>query len=154
MSYYLPTVLIESVKLDDSMARLIAACASVAYLFASLIAAPLVEKLGRRVMMMVSTVIQLFCFLLVTVLLSFAEQPGYAHTVEVSKASVVWFVIYYMGFGLGMLGVSSADLWNWLRNTNQHFIDSVVVPYRNQLVSIRDTVSPFTVSPTRCFICG
>ncbi|KAK6957984.1 hypothetical protein Daesc_000776 [Daldinia eschscholtzii] len=105
MSYYLPTVLIESVKLDESMARLIAACASVAYLFSSLIAAPLVEKLGRRIMMMVSTAIQLVCFLLVTVLLHFAEKPGYLHQIEVSKASVVWFFIYYMGFGLGMLGI-------------------------------------------------
>ncbi|KAI0160934.1 general substrate transporter [Hypoxylon sp. FL1284] len=105
MSYYLPTVLIESVKLDNSMARLIAACASVAYLFASLIAAPLVEKCGRRIMMMVSTGIQLFCFLLVTILLYYSEKPDYPHQVEVSKASVVWFIIYYMGFGLGMLGI-------------------------------------------------
>ncbi|KAI0838875.1 general substrate transporter [Hypoxylon sp. FL0890] len=105
MSYYLPTVLIESVKLDDSMARLIAACASVAYLFASLVAAPLVEKFGRRIMMIVSTVIQLLCFLLVTVLLRFAEKPDYLHQVEAAKASVVWFIIYYMGFGLGMLGI-------------------------------------------------
>ncbi|KAI1136931.1 general substrate transporter [Hypoxylon sp. FL0543] len=105
MSYYLPTVLIESVKLDDSMARLIAACASVAYLFASLAAAPLVEKLGRRIMMMVSTAIQLLCFLLVTVLLHFSEKPDYPYQVETAKASVVWFFIYYMGFGLGMLGI-------------------------------------------------
>ncbi|OTB05522.1 hypothetical protein M426DRAFT_72827 [Hypoxylon sp. CI-4A] len=105
MSYYLPTVLIESVKLDDSMARLIAACASVAYLFSALSAAPLVEKLGRRKMMMASTAIQLVCFLMVTVLLNFAEKPGYPHQVEAAKASVVWFFIYYMGFGLGMLGI-------------------------------------------------
>ncbi|KAF3067099.1 Sugar transporter STL1 [Daldinia childiae] len=94
-----------NVKLDESMARLIAACASVAYLFASLVAAPLVERVGRRIMMMVSTAIQLVCFLLVTVLLHFAEKPGYLHQIEVSKASVVWFFIYYMGFGLGMLGI-------------------------------------------------
>lgn len=105
MSYYLPTVLIQSVKLDESMARLIAACASVAYLVASLIAAPLVEKVGRRIMMMVSTAIQLLCFLLVTILLYFAEKPDYLHKIEVAKSSVVWFVIYYMGFGLGMLGI-------------------------------------------------
>ncbi|KAL7628046.1 hypothetical protein AAE478_002242 [Parahypoxylon ruwenzoriense] len=105
MSYYLPTVLMESVKLDDSMSRLIAACASVAYLIASLAAAPLVEKLGRRIMMMVSTIIQLLCFLLLTVLLYYTEQPDYAHQIEVAEASVVWFFVYYIGFGLGMLGI-------------------------------------------------
>ncbi|KAH9904152.1 putative MFS sugar transporter [Xylariomycetidae sp. FL2044] len=105
MSYYLPTLLIQSVKLEESMARLIAACASVAYLFASLAAAPMVERFGRRVMMIVSTGIQFFCFLLMTVLLYYTEKPGYPYQVKVAEASVVWFFIYYMGFGLGMLGI-------------------------------------------------
>lgn len=105
MSYYLPTLLINSVGLEDSMARLIAACASVAYLFASGIAAPMVERFGRRIMMIVSTAIQFFCFLMMTILLYYNEKPGYPHSQEVAKASVVFFFIYYMGFGLGMLGI-------------------------------------------------
>ncbi|KAI0406778.1 sugar transporter [Xylaria palmicola] len=105
MSYYLPTLLIESVRLEDKMARLIAALASVSYLFASIIAAPMVERFGRRVMMMVSTLIQLVCFILITVLLYYVEKPGYASQNEVAKASVVWFFVYYIGFGLGMLGI-------------------------------------------------
>ncbi|KAI0867448.1 hexose carrier protein [Hypoxylon argillaceum] len=105
MSYYLPTLLIESVGLEDKMARLIAALASVSYLFASLIAAPMVERFGRRVMMLVSTLIQLICFILIAVLLYFTEKPRYLFQTEVAKATVVWFFIYYIGFGLGMLGV-------------------------------------------------
>ncbi|KAI5921589.1 general substrate transporter [Camillea tinctor] len=101
----LPTVLIGSVNLDECMARLISACASVAYVFASLGAAPLVERYGRRVMMMVSIGIQFFCFLILTVLLYYTEKPGYAFQVEVAKASIAWFFIYYMGFALGMLGI-------------------------------------------------
>lgn len=95
----------ESVKLEDRMARLIAACASVAYLFASGIAAPLVERYGRRTMMIVSTAIQGLCFLLMTILLYFTEKEGYAYQIEVAKGSVVFFFLYYMGFGLGMLGI-------------------------------------------------
>lgn len=105
ISYYLPTLLIESVGLEDQMARLISALASVSYLFASLIAAPMVERYGRRTMMLVSTLIQLICFILVTVLLAFTEKPGYPSQTEVAKATVVWFFIYYIGFGLGMLGI-------------------------------------------------
>ncbi|KAI0893823.1 general substrate transporter [Annulohypoxylon nitens] len=105
MSYYLPTVLIESVKLDSSMARLISACASVIYLISSLIAAPLVEKFGRRKMMMVSTIVQFGCFLLVTILLRFSELPGYSGHVEVAEASVAFFILFYVAFGLGMLGI-------------------------------------------------
>ncbi|KAI0427744.1 hexose carrier protein [Xylaria sp. FL1042] len=104
-SYYLPTLLIKSVGLEDRLARLIAAVASVAYLFSSLIAAPLVEKFGRRIMMLVSTLIELICFILVTVLLYYSEKPGYIFQTEVAKASVVWFFVYYIGFGLGMLGI-------------------------------------------------
>jgi MFS family permease len=101
----LPTLLIESVHLEEKMARLIAALASVSYLFASLIAAPMVERFGRRVMMLVSTLIQLICFILITVLIYFTEKPGYSFQTEVAKATVVWFFIYYIGFGLGMLGI-------------------------------------------------
>lgn len=105
MSYYLPTLLQESVGLDDRMARLITACASVAYLAASLVAAPMVERFGRRKMMLASTAVQFFCFLLMTVLLYYTEKEDYAYQIEVAKASVVWFFIYLMGFGLGMLGI-------------------------------------------------
>lgn len=51
-SYYLPTVLVESVKLENSLARLLAACNSVSYLLFSLIGIPNVERWGRRKMMM------------------------------------------------------------------------------------------------------
>ncbi|KAI0202397.1 general substrate transporter [Astrocystis sublimbata] len=105
MSYFLPTLLIESVKLEEQMARLIAALASAAYFVSSLVAAPLVEKFGRRTMMMVSTLFQLVCFVLITALLRYTEKPGYPYQIEVAKATVVWFFVYYIGFGLGMLGV-------------------------------------------------
>ncbi|KAI0391645.1 sugar transporter [Xylariaceae sp. FL0594] len=105
MSYYLPTLLKESVHLDDKTARLIAALASVSYLFASLIAAPLVERFGRRAMMLTSTLVQLICFMLLTILLYYTSKPGYAFQTEAAKASVAWFFLYYVGFGLGMLGI-------------------------------------------------
>ncbi|KAI0145124.1 hexose carrier protein [Xylariaceae sp. FL1272] len=105
ISYYLPTLLIESVGLTEKMARLIAALASVAYVIASLIAAPLVERFGRRIMMMASTFTQLICFTLLTVLLYYTEKPGYPFQEEVAKATVVWFFIYYIGFAFGMLGI-------------------------------------------------
>ncbi|KAF2181583.1 general substrate transporter [Zopfia rhizophila CBS 207.26] len=105
MSYYMPTILIASVGLDDSMARLIAALSAVSYLIASGIATPLVERFGRRIMMMISTAIQFFCFLLLTILLFYVNDPSYPQSKTVGKACVVWFFIYYIGFALGMLGI-------------------------------------------------
>lgn len=134
-SYYLPTLLIESVRLSDSTARLIAASSSVLYLVASGVAAPLVERYGRRTMMMVSTGIQLLCFLLLTILLALAARPGDGQgRTKVAAAAVVFFFIYYAGFGLGMLGIpwlypteinslpmrtkgaAAAAMANWLTN--------------------------------------
>ncbi|KAK7980906.1 hypothetical protein PG989_013363 [Apiospora arundinis] len=102
--YYPPTLFIESVGTIDNMARLIAALSSVSYVAASGIAAPLVEWYGRRSMMIVSTAIQFLCFLMMAILLyySFVGKPGQQ---KVAKASVVFFFLYYMGFGLGMLGI-------------------------------------------------
>lgn len=47
-SYYLPTVLIQSVGLDNKTARLLAAVNSVSYLLFSMIGIPNVERWGRR----------------------------------------------------------------------------------------------------------
>jgi len=105
MSYYLPTLLISSVGLPDKMARLIAAVSAIVYLIASAIAAPLVERCGRRMMMMVSTAIQFFAFLMMTILLYYAQKPGFAGQHKAAQATVVWFFVYYIGFGLGMLGI-------------------------------------------------
>jgi MFS family permease len=87
------------------MARLITAISSVAYLMASAIAVPLVERFGRRKMIIVSTAIQFFCFILMKILLHFANDTSRPNHHVFGKASVVWFFIYYIGFGLDMLGI-------------------------------------------------
>ncbi|KEF59429.1 uncharacterized protein A1O9_04273 [Exophiala aquamarina CBS 119918] len=104
-SYYLPTVLIKSVGLDEKMARLLAACNSVSYLLFSLIGIPNVEKWGRRNMMIFAASGQSFCYLMITILIRYNEMPGYAHAKEVASASVAFFFLYYIHFGIGMQGV-------------------------------------------------
>ncbi|KIW32571.1 uncharacterized protein PV07_04101 [Cladophialophora immunda] len=104
-SYYLPTVLIKSVGLGETMARLLAACNSVSYLLFSLIGIPNVERWGRRNMMIFAAAGQSFCYLIITVLIRYNEKPGYAHAHEVASASVAFFFLYYVFFGIGMQGV-------------------------------------------------
>ncbi|KAL2352977.1 general substrate transporter [Cryomyces antarcticus] len=104
-SYYLPTVLIESVGLSNSMARLLAACNSVSYLLFSLIGIPNVERWGRRKMMMYAAAGQCFCYLVITVCIRYTELPGYAHKDEIAKASIAFFFLYYVFFGIGWQGV-------------------------------------------------
>ncbi|KAJ5572450.1 hypothetical protein N7450_009434 [Penicillium hetheringtonii] len=55
MSYYLPTVLKSSVGFTDEMARLLTACNAISYFFFSGLAVLLVERMGRRGLMLLST---------------------------------------------------------------------------------------------------
>lgn len=100
-SYYLPTVLIESVGFDNKMARLIAAVNSVSYLLFSTIGIPNVERWGRRKMLMYAAAGQCFCYLIITILIRYTKLEGYPHAAEVGKASVAFFFLYYVFFGIG-----------------------------------------------------
>jgi MFS family permease len=87
------------------MARLLAACNSVSYLLFSLIGIPNVERWGRRKMLMFAAAGQCFCYTLITALLRYSEKPGYGAQTEVASASVAFFFLYYVFFGIGMQGV-------------------------------------------------
>lgn len=103
MSYYLPTVLMNSVGLSDSLARLLTACNSVSYFVFTCLSVPLVEKCGRRGLMLMSTFGQFLSFLTITILLRFASsQPTGSN---VASASIAFFFLFYISFGMGMLGV-------------------------------------------------
>lgn len=106
MSYYLPTVLINSVGLSDSLARLLTAVNSVTYLICTCCAVGLIERLGRRGLMLLSTAGQFFAFLIITILLSFAEtRAGTSDEERFGSASIVFFFLFYIFFGLGMLEI-------------------------------------------------
>ncbi|KAF9768103.1 hypothetical protein IL306_014657 [Fusarium sp. DS 682] len=101
-SYYMPTVLIKSVGLSESMARLLSACNAVSYLIFSSMAIFLVERWGRRGLMLLSTAGQLLSFLVITILLRYAVGDKKE---VLGSASVAFFFFYFISFGVGMLGV-------------------------------------------------
>jgi hypothetical protein len=96
------------------MARLLAAVNSVSYLLFSTIGIPNVERWGRRKMLMYAAAGQCFCYLIITVMIRYNEMPGYAHQTEVAKASVAFFFLYYVFFGIGFQGVP------WLYPAGKH----------------------------------
>ncbi|PWY66506.1 general substrate transporter [Aspergillus sclerotioniger CBS 115572] len=103
ISYYLPTVLMESVGLSNKMSRLLTACNAVSYFVFTSGAVLLVERWGRRGLMMISTIGQFFSFLLITIMLRFSgTQPNGE---KFASASIVFFFLFYIAFGMGMLGV-------------------------------------------------
>ncbi|KAF2024133.1 general substrate transporter [Setomelanomma holmii] len=106
-SYYLPTVLISSVGLGNSLARLLAACNSVSYLLFSLIGIPNVERWGRRKMMMYAAAGQFFCYCIITICIRYNEDTslGLATQRQWAKGSIAFFFLYYVFFGIGWQGV-------------------------------------------------
>lgn len=106
MSYYLPTVLINAVGLSDSMARLLTAVNSISYLICTCCAVGLIERLGRRRLMLLSTAGQFCAFLIITILLRFAETNFVSDEKhKYGSASIVFFFLFYIFFGLGMLEI-------------------------------------------------
>lgn len=103
MSYYLPTVLITAVGLTNERARLLTAVNSVVYVIFSGVAIPLVESWGRRGLMILSTAGQGLSFLIITVLLRYGSPPDGDR--KMAEASIAFFFLFFISFGLGMLGV-------------------------------------------------
>ncbi len=55
--------------------------------------------------MMYAAAGQAFCYLIITVLLRYNELQGYAASKQVASASVAFFFLYYVFFGIGWQGV-------------------------------------------------
>lgn len=89
------------------MARLLAACNSVSYLLFSLFGIPFVEKGGRRKMLMFAAAGQFFCYFMITTLLGLSADGGYSieSANKLATASVAFFFLYYVFFGIGFQGV-------------------------------------------------
>lgn len=104
MSYYLPTVLITSVGLTNSTARLLTACNATSYFIFSCIAVTMIERFGRRGLMLLSGSGQFVFFLVITILLRFAETDTDTDKAY-GSASVAFFFLYHVALGVGMLGV-------------------------------------------------
>lgn len=104
-SYYLPTLLTSSVGLSNSMARLITSLNTISYLIASLFGISLIERWGRRKMMIVGAAGQAFSHIMITICIRIKEWPGQTHPAEAAKASIAFFFLYYVFFAIGWQGI-------------------------------------------------
>ncbi|KAF9447054.1 general substrate transporter [Macrolepiota fuliginosa MF-IS2] len=102
-SYYLPLVLQNSVGLSNNLSRLLAACNSVSYLFFSFFGLLLIETAGRRKLMMWGAAGQCVCYILITGLLSKANDP--VSGPSFGAGATAFFFLYYVFFGICWQGV-------------------------------------------------
>lgn len=96
-------MLIEYVGLSNQLARLLTGVNATTYLIVSCAFVPFVERWGRRSLMLLSTAGQGLCFLVVTILLRYADDTNTGR--KIATASIPFFFLYYISFGAGMLGV-------------------------------------------------
>ncbi|KAJ7140041.1 general substrate transporter [Mycena crocata] len=102
-SYYLPLVLQNSVGLSNNLSRLLAACNSVSYLVFSFAGIVLIERAGRRKLMMWGAAGQCVCYMFISGFLSQADDPVYG--ARYGAGATVFFFTYYLFFGICWQGV-------------------------------------------------
>ncbi|GLB42694.1 putative major facilitator superfamily, sugar transporter (TC 2.A.1.1) family protein [Lyophyllum shimeji] len=102
-SYYLPLVLQNSVGLSNNLARLLAACNSVSYLIFSFAGLILIERAGRRKLMMWGAAGQFVCYAFISGLLSHADDSQ--RGAKYGAGATAFFFLYYVFFGICWQGV-------------------------------------------------
>ncbi|KAJ6510739.1 general substrate transporter [Mycena sanguinolenta] len=102
-SYYLPLVLQNSVGLSNRLARLLAAWNSVSYLLFSFAGIVLIERAGRRKLLMWGAAGQCMCYVFISAFLARADDP--VHGTWYGAGATVFFFTYYLFFGICWQGV-------------------------------------------------
>ena len=106
--YYLPYVFTESVGLDGSTARLLAAVNATTYFFSTFIGLCFVDRWGRRSLMMYGALGQCCCWLAITLLLHAASEVEVLsiRQRQLGSAAVLFFFLFNFFFGASWQGVS------------------------------------------------
>ncbi|KAI8246277.1 Sugar transporter STL1 [Colletotrichum sp. SAR 10_99] len=130
--YYIPSVLVQNVGMTAHMAQIIGGCVQMMFMFGSILPALTLDRMGRRKTMIWSSAGLGVCMLMISILLS---RVGFSNGHACASASVAFFFLYNLIFGMGMncvpwvvvpeilplhartrgtaVGISSNWLWNF-----------------------------------------
>lgn len=99
ITYYIATIFEKDLGLTPFLSRLLAACNGTEYFLASFIAIPLIERTGRRKLMIGGAIGQTICMV---VLAGTNAYPGYATGV----VAVLMLFLFNTFFAIGWLGMT------------------------------------------------
>ncbi|KAF4126858.1 Sugar transporter [Geosmithia morbida] len=102
-SYYMTYVFINALGLDEFLARILAAAGSMDYLFFSFMAYFVIERYGRRVVMMTSATGCAICWIVIAISLGLSEH-GLADKYRMGIVAVSFFFLFFACFAMGCLG--------------------------------------------------
>ncbi|KZL69166.1 sugar transporter [Colletotrichum tofieldiae] len=97
--YYIPSVLVQNVGMTAHMAQIIGGCVQMMFMFGSILPALALDRMGRRKTMMWGSAGLGVCMLMISILLS---RVGLANGQACASASVAFFFLYNLVFGMGM----------------------------------------------------
>lgn len=101
IAYYLPIVLTRSVGLNNRLALILSACDSMSLMFWGAVAALLIDRVGRKRLLLMGVTASSICFALVAVGLRYGG-PG---NKGMSILAVVFIFMYYVFYGMSLLSI-------------------------------------------------
>ena len=102
-SYYMSYIFINALGISTLLARILAACGSVDYLIFACLAYFVIERYGRRKVMMCSAAACSICWICIAVALGLSEKGGNQYVL--GSVAVAFFFVFFASFGMGVLGV-------------------------------------------------
>ncbi|PGH20429.1 hypothetical protein AJ80_03575 [Polytolypa hystricis UAMH7299] len=103
-SYYMSYVFINALGISELLARILAAAGSVDYLLFSCLAYFVIERYGRRKVMMCSSAACSLCWIVISIVLSISDT-GRGDEYKLGIVAVSFFFVFFASFGMGVLGV-------------------------------------------------
>ncbi|EXJ58730.1 hypothetical protein A1O7_06159 [Cladophialophora yegresii CBS 114405] len=103
-SYFQTYIFIHAINLSELLARILAAAGSVDYLIFSFLAWFVIERYGRRRVMMTSAAACCTCWTIISIALGLSET-GKGDTYALGALATTFFFVFFASFGMGVLGV-------------------------------------------------
>lgn len=100
MSY----VFINALNISELLSRILAAAGSVDYLIFSCLAYFVIERYGRRKVMMSSAAACSLCWVVIAIVLAISDT-GRGDEYKLGIVAVSFFFVFFASFGMGVLGV-------------------------------------------------
>lgn len=99
MSY----ILINALGFDELLSRILAGAGSINYLIFACLAYFLVERIGRRKLLIGSSIACCICWVVISITLGLSET-GRGDAYKLNIVAVSFFFAFFSSFGIGLLG--------------------------------------------------
>lgn len=103
-SYYMAYIFVNALGISELTSRILAAAGSMDYLFFSFMAYFVIERFGRRRVMMTSATACAICWLVIATVLGLS-QNGQGDSYKLGIVAVTFFFVFFASFAMGVLGV-------------------------------------------------